>query len=163
MNWSPARVCALFFRTFLFVLQCIFFPLAPSPVAEGARGRRCFHFSCSPGKSHSRRPTLLSVLVPKTAHKTSCRGEFLFCQSPSGKPTALFRSGYSRNQASHGIHPRTRGHWVIAVGACVLVETSSSLNSSPVCSIARMIVRSLRAVATTATFRRWFCPPTIRS
>ena len=49
------------------------------------------------------RPTLLFVLVARTAHETSYRREFLFCRSPSSKPAAICRSGYSRNQASHWV------------------------------------------------------------
>jgi hypothetical protein len=47
MNWSPARGMYVFSEHF-FILQCIVFRSAPSPVVEGARGKRCFRFSYSP-------------------------------------------------------------------------------------------------------------------
>ena len=162
MNWSPARGMCDFLGTFC-VLHCILFHLAPSPAIEGASGKGCFHFLYPPNGC---RPTLLSVLVLRTAHETSYRGEFT-ARTPSGEPAAIFRSGYSRNQASHGIDPLILVQLFCGFTAgwfrSLWGRTSSSLNSSPVLSMARMIISSLRAVATTATFFRWFWPPTICS
>ena len=162
MNWSPARGMYDFVRTF-FVFHCILFHLAPSPAIEGASGRGCLHFN-NPTAAGLRS---YSYSSSRTAHETSYRGEFLFCSDAVRRAGGNFtlrilsESGQPWDRSTHQVQ------LFCGFTACwfcsFLGETSSSLNSSPVLSIARMIVRSLRAVATTATFFRWFWPPTICS
>ena len=117
--------------------------------------------------SNGCRPTLLFVLVLGTAHETSYSGEFLFSSDAVRRAGGslslriLSESGQPLDRSTHSV--ALFFGFTAAWSCSFLGETSSSLNSSPVLSIARMIVKSLRAVATTATFFRWFWPATMRS
>ena len=165
MNWSPARgMCG--FSEHFFVLHCILFHLAPSPAVEGASGKGCFHCLLATQRPAAYAPIRTRPHGRHTRLPTE-ESSYSLGRRPASR-RQFYRSGYSRNQASHGIDPLTSSSVVLRIHRllvllCSCRETSSSLNSSPVLSIARMIVSSLRAVATTATFFRRFWPPTIRS
>ncbi len=156
MNWSPARGQVRFCD--IFSSYQAFFPLGPFTHSGGGEGKEGFHFFHRPD---GRQPTLLFVLVARTAHPAPYRGEFLFSGTPSGSPAAILRSRYSPDQAavrSMRSDPSRQAGTFSAV-----FVSRDSLNNSPVRSIARMTVKSLRAVATTATFLRFAWLPAIRS
>jgi hypothetical protein len=160
---EPRKGYVRFFRTF-FVLPCNLFHLAPSPAIEGTSEKDCFRFLYRPTAGGLRSYSCSSF---RTAHETSYRREVLFCSDAvrqAGGNFALRILSESGQPWDRSTHRLQLFCGFTACGSCsFLPETSSSLNSSPVLSIARMIVRSLRAVATTAAFFRWFWPPTICS
>jgi len=118
-------------------------------------------------RPHGRRPTLLFVLVATDGTRDFLQKRVpilsVAVRSPGG--TASFRilseSGPPSSRSNYPYLGFREDPWYCFDS--YLAETSSSLNSSPVWSIARMIVSSLRAVATTATFLRPLWPATIRS
>ena len=162
MNWSPARV-VFSFSSCVSSFSASFGSWVPSPKHGGARepkeaflirlsspgggGLRSYSYSSS--RRHIR---LLTVerpysLARRLANKRQSFAQGTFCIRPTVRSWLLCRSLillYRR-------------------GASGTAPTSEALNNSPLCSIARMTLSSLRATATTATLRRAGWPACTRS